>query len=92
MYAAIATRPNISYVVSQLARYSENLNMKHWLALWHMYAYLKGTHDLALTLEGDDKEPLVGYSDVDSMSTEGRQTISEYAFLIEGAVAWLFKR
>ena len=92
MYAAVATRPDIAYAVSQLARYSANPGMKHWNALRRVYAYLKGTRDLALTLGGDDQEPLVGYSDADGMTTEGRQAISGYAFLIGGAVSWSSKR
>lgn len=91
MYAAVATRPDIAYAVSQLACYSENPGLQHWNQLRRVYAYLKGTRDLALTLGGEDKEPLVGYSDADGMTTEGRQAISGYAFLIGGAVLWSSK-
>lgn len=92
MYASVATRPDITYAVSQLARYQENPGLKHWSALRRVYAYLKGTRDLALTLGGDAEQPLLGYSDADGMSTEGRQAISGYAFLIGGAISWSSKR
>nr|AAZ28936.1 polyprotein [Phanerochaete chrysosporium RP-78] len=93
MYAAIATRPDIAYAVNQLARFAENPGMKHWNALRRVYAYLKGTRDLSLVLGGDARDgPLVGYTDADGMSTEGRQAVSGYAFLIGGAVSWSSKR
>lgn len=92
MYASVSTRPDITYVVSQLARYAENPGIAHWTALKRVFAYLKGTMDFWLTLGGEDKTPLLGYSDADGMSTEGRQAISGYAFLIGGAVSWSSKR
>lgn len=92
MYASVSTRPDITYVVSQLARYAENPGIAHWTALKCVFAYLKGTADFWLTLGGVEKTPLLGYSDADGMSTEGRQAISGYAFLIGGAVSWSSKR
>lgn len=91
MYAAVATQLGIMYAVALLARFADCPGWKHWLTLCRVYAYLKGSHNLVLVLRGDDKEPVVGYSDVDSMSTEGRQAISGYAFVIGGAVAWSSK-
>ncbi|KIP03168.1 hypothetical protein PHLGIDRAFT_78019 [Phlebiopsis gigantea 11061_1 CR5-6] len=95
MYAAVGTRPDIAYAVFQLARYSENPGITHWTALKRVFAYLKSTRDHWLTLGGDDvdlKAPLIGYSDADGMSTEGRRAVSGYAFLIGGAVSWSSKR
>lgn len=92
LYGAIATRPDISYPVGQLSRYVENPGLKHWNALRRVFAYLKATRNLGLLLGGDTDERPVAYSDADGMSTEGRQAISGYAFLIGGAVAWSSKR
>lgn len=92
MYASVATRPDITYAVSQLARYAANPGIAHWTALKRVYAYLKGTRDFWLVLGGDPAEPLNGYSDANGMSTEGRQAISGFAFLIGGAVSWSSKR
>jgi hypothetical protein len=91
MYASVATRPDITFAVSQLARYSANPGMAHWNALKRVYAYLKGTRDYWLNLRGEPAAPLNGYSDADGMTTEGRQAISGYAFLIGGAVSWSSK-
>ena len=48
-YLAITTRPDISYTVGHLARYSKNLGLKHWKAVRHLMRYIKGTAHLALT-------------------------------------------
>ena len=44
-YAADCTRPDISYVTSQLARYLNNYKTKHLQAVEHVYRYLKGSAD-----------------------------------------------
>ena len=41
MYCAVATRPDISFSVSQLSKFSSNPGRKHWNALCKVYAYLK---------------------------------------------------
>ncbi|THH12624.1 hypothetical protein EUX98_g9795 [Antrodiella citrinella] len=92
MYASVATRPDITYAVSLLSRFSEKPGIAHWNAVKRVYAYLKGTKDWWLTLGGDDKSPAIGYSDADGMSNPDRHAISGYAFLIGGAVSWSSKR
>ncbi|THH16855.1 hypothetical protein EUX98_g9236 [Antrodiella citrinella] len=92
MYASVATRPDITYAVSLLSRFSEKPGMAHWNAVKRVYAYLKGTKGWWLTLGGDENSPAVGYSDADGMSNPDRHAISGYAFLIGGAVSWSSKR
>jgi hypothetical protein len=48
-YLAIATRPDISYTVGVLARFTKNPGMQHWKAVKHLFRYLKGTLDYKLT-------------------------------------------
>ena len=48
-YLAICTRPDISYAVGCLARYSGDPGPMHWTAVKHVMRYLKGTMDLKLT-------------------------------------------
>lgn len=92
MYASIATRPDITYTVSLLARFSANPGVMHWNGVRRCYAYLKGTKDLRLVLGAADNSTVVGYSDADGMSNPDRHAISGYAFLIGGAVSWSSKR
>ena len=91
-YLSVATRPDITYAVSILARFSQNPGITHWNALKRVYAYLKSTRDLWLTF-GGEKAKLQGFSDADGMSQEDRHAISGYVFMLNGgAVSWSSKR
>ena len=48
-YLAVATRPDISRTVGNLARFSKNPGMAHWKAVKHLFRYIKGTLDYKLT-------------------------------------------
>ncbi|KNZ54499.1 hypothetical protein VP01_2930g1 [Puccinia sorghi] len=50
-HIAQLTRPDISFAVSSLARYSVKPGMTHWHEVKKVWQYLKGTADLKLTLE-----------------------------------------
>ena len=41
MYLAVSTRPDISFAVSSLARFSSNPTKEHWTALKRLLRYLK---------------------------------------------------
>ena len=43
MYLSMSSRPDITYSVSTLARYSSRPNQQHWTALKRVLRYLKGT-------------------------------------------------
>ena len=92
MYASLGTRPDITYAVSILSRFSENPGRAHWDAVKRVFRYLSGTKNLKLTY-GAAQFDLVGYSDADRSMHEDRKAISGYAFLIDGgAVSWASKR
>ena len=92
MYASLGTRPDITYAVSILARFSDNPGRAHWEAVKRMFCYLAGTRKLKLTY-GASSYDLVGYTDADGSMHEDRKAISGYAFLIDGgAVSWASKR
>ncbi|XP_068314942.1 secreted RxLR effector protein 161-like [Pyrus communis] len=48
LYLAQCTRPDISFVVNLLARYSNAPIRKHWNGVKDIFRYLKGTTDLGL--------------------------------------------
>ena len=50
MYAVVATRPDIAYAVSYLARFMSNPGRAHWEAVKRVIRYLKGTKDAKLIL------------------------------------------
>ena len=43
IWAMIATRPDIAFVVGVVSRYMANPGKKHWLAVKNIFRYLKGT-------------------------------------------------
>ncbi|THG94602.1 hypothetical protein EW026_g6901 [Hermanssonia centrifuga] len=92
MYASVGTRPDITYAVSTLAKFSQNPGPTHWTALKRVFAYLRGTQHYTLTLGGDSSEVLTGYCDSDGMSRPDRHPIAAYVFTIGGAISWSSKR
>lgn len=50
-YIAGYTRPDISFAVSSLARYSVKPGMSHWNKVKKVWQYIRHTQDLKLTLE-----------------------------------------
>jgi len=68
MYAALATRPDISYAVAALSRYNSQLFTSHMTAARRVLQYLKSTADFRLHFTGngiDIGNSLIGYSDSD---------------------------
>jgi hypothetical protein len=92
MYASLGTRPDISYAVTTVSRFSSNPGPTHWDAVHRVYRYLIGTKDLRLVY-GGEQSSLIGYSDAVRSMMEERRAVSGYAFLIDGgAVSWSSKR
>ena len=46
------TRPDIAYAVGRLSRYTHCPNKDHWIALYRVLKYLKGTINYSLTYCG----------------------------------------
>ena len=94
MYLATCTRPDIAYTVSQLARFNSNPGRAHWLAVKHLFRYLKGTLDLKLTYKPDSHSELFQvYSDADHAGEKpGMRSTGGYLVKIgSGAVDWSSK-
>jgi hypothetical protein len=89
MYLASATRPDISFDVSKLSRFTSNLGDDHWRALERVMRYLKDTMKLGLHYTG---YPVVleGYSDFNWISdVDEIKATSGYVFtLYDGAISW----
>ncbi|CAM8902188.1 unnamed protein product [Rhodiola kirilowii] len=52
MYLANNTRPDISFAVNLLARYSSSPTKRHWSGVKHVLRYLRGTNDMGLFFKG----------------------------------------
>ncbi|KAL2243797.1 UNVERIFIED_CONTAM: Retrovirus-related Pol polyprotein from transposon TNT 1-94 [Sesamum indicum] len=88
-YLAKGTRPNISFSVSKLARYTSCPDKTHWGALDRVLRYLKGSVSLAIYY-GIFPVVLEGYSDASWIAkNSGSNGCSGYVFTLgEGAVSW----
>ncbi|MBW0526618.1 hypothetical protein O181_066333 [Austropuccinia psidii MF-1] len=93
LYIAQATRPDIMFSVNFLARFSMNTTLKHWAALDHLIAYMRGSMDKALVIQsnGQDKT-LEVYIDANWGGEGSRSQHGFIVFLLGAPVAWNSKR
>lgn len=89
MYLASATRPDISYAVCKLSRFTSNPGDDHWRALERVMRYLVGTMDYGIHYSGYPAV-LEGYSDSNWISdADELYATSGYVFTLGGgAVSW----
>lgn len=95
-YLAIATRPDIAFAISVLARFSQNPGMMHWKAVKHLFRYLQGTKDLCIVYAPDAStraSPLqlfATFSDADHGGNpdNGRSTSSYVVKIGTSAISW----
>ena len=65
MWGQLATRPDLSFSVSLLARFQSNPGINHWSALMHVIGYIKNTLDYGLTYSRDADLSPTAFSDAD---------------------------
>lgn len=91
MFAAICTRPDTSYAVCQVAKYSSKPSHVHWEAVKRTFAYLKGTISLEISyLRGVKDGVLLAFSDFDfSGDADDRRSTTGNIFILNGGpVSW----
>src|SRR5262249_29800595 len=89
MYLANCTRPDISYAVTRLSRYTSCPDWTHWEGLDRVLRYLSGIVTLSLHF-GKFPGVLEGYSDASWIAeNSGSNGITGYVFTLGGgSVAW----
>jgi hypothetical protein len=89
MYLASAIRPDISFAVSKLSRFTSNPGDDHWRALERVMHYLVGTMEYRIHYS-DFPAVLEGYSDANWISDlDELYDTSGYVFTLGGAaVSW----
>ena len=80
----MGTRPNIAFVINQLAQFLENAGRVHWEAAKRVIRYLKSTKTLKLTYGGGEKCGFEAYSDADGVTQDHNHAISGFAVLVDG--------
>lgn len=90
LYLSLTCRPDISYAVSQVAKFCQNPGRAHWNAVKRILAYLAGTNEFGIHFGTLTKESLVGYTDADyAGDLDTRCSTSGFAFFIHGSlVSW----
>jgi transposase InsO family protein len=94
MYAAVGTRPDISFAVQTLSQFMSNPGPAHWTAVKRVFRYLNGTRDFGIIYrKGGEVEPFA-YSDADwGANVNDRKSISGYIFQMAGApISWQSKK
>ena len=92
-WVAVGSRPDIAFVVGQLAQFMENPVKVHWEAVKRVLRYLKGTKDVKLTYGKSGNRGLEAFVDADGATQEHRRAISGFVVIIDGgAVSWMSKK
>ena len=94
MYLSVGTKPDITYIISNLARFSSKPTTDHWNAVKRVMRYLSGTTKLEILYSNDSTNGLIGYSDADwGGDINDRKSTSGYIFKLNGgAVSWRSKK
>ena len=94
MYLSVSMRPDITYAVSTLARFSSSPMQQHWTALKRVMRYLKGTTSYGIMYNKKGSQECICYSDADwAGDVNDRKSTSSYLFQISGgAVTWSSKK
>ena len=94
MWGQLATRPDLSFSISLLARFQANPGLEHWNALMHVIGYVKNTLDYGLTYSRDAELSPHAFVDADyGGCKDTRRSTSGYVFLMAGGpVTWSSKR
>lgn len=97
LYAAMVTRPDITFAVQALGRHMQASGPEHIIAAKRVLRYLQGTKDLGLVYEygatKHDETPshyIHGYSDADwGGDKDTRRSTTGYVFMLgTGVVSW----
>ena len=85
MYAALGTRPDISYAISLLSRCDSDPRTCHLTAAKRVLRYLKKTKHLKLVYKQIERK-LQGFVDSDWASEKDRKSVGRYIFSLSGVV------
>ena len=94
IYAAICTRPNITFVATRLSRFNNNPTQEHIKYAKYVLRYLKGTKELKIKYDGASDARLIRYSDSDwGENRDDHHSTSGHVFLMANdAISWASQR
>jgi hypothetical protein len=89
MWLMLATRPDLSFSVGQLSRYTASPTQEHWIAALTVLRYLKGTYEVGIIFNGKHDKKLLGYSDANwAGSYADARSTTGYIFYYGGPISW----
>src|SRR5688572_5737299 len=93
MFAAQATRPDITFAVGVMSRFNNNYGQAHWVAVKRIFRYLRQTASLKLVYRKND-EDVAGFSDSDwGGDKRDLKSTTGYIFVLSGAaISWNSKK
>ena len=94
MYAAITTRPDISFAVQTVSQFNLNPGPTHFTAVKRIFRYLRGTINLGIKYNPDRHSMIELFSDSDwGNSPDDRRSVTGYlSMLAGGVVTWSSKK
>ena len=94
LYLSTRTRPDISYAVRSVARFTSKRTKQHWTAVKRIFRYLNGTMNFGLLCSKDKEKECTGYSDADwAGDVNDRKSTSGFVFKLCGAaISWRSKK
>ena len=92
LYVPIASIPDITYAVNNMAKFCDKPTKQHWVAIKRIFRYLKGPQKYGLLYNRSDSN-CVGFSDADwGGDLDDRTSTSGYVFQVGGtAISWRSK-
>jgi hypothetical protein len=93
-WAAVSSRPDIAYAVSQLSRFNSCYTFEHWKAAKHLVRYIKGSINRGILFNGTFPADLKGYADADyANDIADRRSVTGFLFTFGNAViSWRSRR
>jgi hypothetical protein len=92
-YLVMSTRPDLAFVVNQLARAQEKFTTGDYQILKRALRYLAGTKDVGLVYRGNKNIQAYGYADANFATCSDRKSITGYVFKIgDCTVTWKSKK
>ena len=94
LYAAITTRPDISFAVQTLSQFNTNPGPVHLTAVKRVFRYLRGTINLGIIYHSGPVTALEIFSDADwGNNPDSRHSITGYVSTFAGgAITWNSKK
>ena len=90
LYAALGTRPDIAFAVTQLSRFNSDPTEEHLRYTKYVLRYLKGTKSLWICYDGSSNAGLIGYSDSDwgENKDDCHSTLGQVFTLANSVISW----